>query len=167
MKVVLLGIASLALVACSGGDNEGDIATWAAEVCDVAETVASGTPNDGVDPSTLDLEARKSRSAAMVETLLTLYDDAATDLDAIDPPAAVRDYHDALTRQAEEIRDGLKESEGRLEAATDATGIEAENARLGVLLARTDAEVREAAEDLPADAVAALRSVGRCGELAP
>lgn len=167
-RTMFFGLTLLLLMACGGGEGGGgsSIAQWAAQTCAAAERLADAEDvGGGVDPTTLTLEERQQRAAGIGDELTTIFDEVGSALKAIDPPASVENYHEALIGQAEALSEAVTAQTDAIGKADSSEDIEAANAELNIALERTEADIAEAAEDMPREAVAALRGVNNCGNI--
>ena len=158
----------LLLMACGGGEGGGglSIAQWAAQTCAAIERLADiEDVGGGVDATTLTLEERKQRSAGIGDELTTIFDEVGSALQAIDPPASVENFHKALIAQAEALSETVTAQIDTIGEAESPEDIEASNAELNIALERTAADIAEAAEDLPDEAMSALRGVNNCDSI--
>lgn len=141
------------------------VAGWAASVCAGAQALqdALATAADGVDASTLTLAERQARSARLGVAWLAALADWRGVIESISPPDDVRDFHAALRAEVDLAEGALVAAVAAIAAATTATEIEASNAAVGIAQAEANALAMAATAALPAEAVAALRGVTRCG----
>ena len=146
-----------------------DIPTWASTVCGATATFGETLVRvrDSVDPSTLDLAARKARAARIGKAELEASKRFAADLDAVRPPDAVTAYHAALLASANEYAKTTEEQLDVVAKAANAQQIAVANASARFRLSGADQNVAAAGNNLPPAALAALRDEPKCGPSRP
>ncbi len=194
LPVLLLLAASLAL-ACGGGGGGGgngdeppapggasgvrpastprssassqEVEAWAEAMCElqVAFERRAGTLADGVDPTTLDLAARKARYQRIGPRQVELYRDVERALSQIDSPPGAAFFHRALLLQVRGLAAALeRQSEIVADAATSGE-IDASNQEVERVRRVSSAEVRFAEQAMPGPLRTALAACGGAGGL--
>ena len=144
-----------------------EIEVWAATMCAIQAsfTEAFAEIEDGVDPTTLDLEARKLRYQRIGPVQSAIYTEVALALAQLQPPDGTRDYHEAVLLQVQQLAAGLQRQSELVAVAATSEGIDATNAELNQLRLRTRAEVNFANQAMPGSARTALAACGGASSL--
>lgn len=163
--LTLAGIALVVVVAFPPDGGRAarpvDLATWAATSCGATATFGETIlrSRDNIEPSTLELVARKERAARLGTIEVEAATRMAEELHAISPPDAVAVYHRALTASAEEYAATAREQIGIIAKAANAQQIAVANASARFRLSGADQNVTAAAAGL-----APLRAEPSCGQ---
>ncbi len=157
--------AGAALLAACGGGSTLSEAEWAAAVCRVAEELEASAAglDDGVDPTSLSFDERLARAKARWPQVAAVFEEARAGLNDVSPPRGARGYHEALVKQLDDIVKVFGAVGEEVEDARTHEHIEALNARINIVVERTQREEEEALADLSDDAAAALRGITNCG----
>ena len=139
-----------------------EIFVWSAAMCAIqTEFEEQFTKiDDSIDPTTLDLKARKNRYQHIGPVQLRIYADVAIALAQMQPPAATRAYHEAELLRVQMISEGLQRQSKLVNAATTTDEINATNEELNKLRLRTRAAVNFAKQSMPGPARTALAACG-------
>lgn len=167
--LMVAGIALVVVVAFPPGGGRStrplDLPAWAAASCGATaafgETILKS--RDNIEPSTLELAARKERAARLGKIEGEASTRLAKDLREITPPDAAAGYHRALIMSAEEYAATASEQLGIIAKAANAPQIAVANVSARFRLSGADQNVTAAASNLPPAALAALRAEPRCG----
>ena len=140
---------------------------WAEAMCalQVEFDRRAAALNDGVDPTTLDLAARKARYERIGPRQVALYRETERALSAIDPAPGADFFHRALLLQVRALAAAL-ERQSELVAAAATTGeIDATNQDVDQVRRVSAAEVRFAEQAMPGPLRTALAGCGGAGGL--
>jgi len=153
------------LAACGNDPEPADAAAWAAGVCTAGQKFADAIieSRDVRDPSTLDLPERKERAARLGRIEADAARQLADELDAIEPPEAASEFHDALISRANELAKAIDTQVEAIEKATTAQQIAVANASAKFELQGSNTEVTAKAADVPQELMDALGSQEACG----
>jgi hypothetical protein len=164
---LFVALASLALNACGSEAEAVDGPTWASGVCAAGAKFAAAIVNsrDNEDPSSLELAERKERAAHLGQIESDAAHRFAEDLDAIEPPDAARDYHQAITQLARDIEKAVDHQVDAIQKATTPQQVAVANASAQFELQGSNAEVTAAGAKLPNDLVQALSAQDDCGRV--
>lgn len=146
-----------------------DAAGWAQRFCTAeAKYAETLTPAfDSLDPTTLDIEARKQRADRIGKAQIQAATEVAKALKAITPPEAARTFHEARTRDAEEEATSTREQLDAIAKATSAQQFVLANAQVRFRRDSSAQNLAAAAQALPPDVVAALDAEPACRQATP
>jgi hypothetical protein len=146
-----------------------DAAGWAQRFCsaEAAYVQANLTLNDGVDPSTLAMDARKQRADRVGKAQITAAADLSKALKSVVPPEAARAFHDARIRDADEEVSSTREQLDAFSKATNAQQLVLANTQWRFRRDASAQTVAAAEQALPPDVVAALDAEAACRQLPP
>ena len=125
----------------------------------------AGTLADGVDPTTLDLAARKARYQRIGPRQVELYRDVERALSQIDSPPGASFFHRALLLQVRGLAAALERQSQIVADAATAGEIDASNQEVERVRRVSSAEVRFAEQAMPGPLRTALAACGGAGGL--
>jgi hypothetical protein len=142
-----------------------DLDTWAATICAAGEkyvtSITSGA--DQIDPSTLELAARKDRAARLGKLQVDSARGLADSLKSVIPPEPALAYHNALIASAEDYIGAIDEQSAAIAKAAGEQQIAVANAQARFRLQANDQEVAALAVNLSSEVVTALEKQPGCG----
>lgn len=169
MRLLFAAVPLLLLAAACGGGSDDtppelSLAQWAAQTCSALQTFAddAAAAGDGVDPTTLTVEARVERADRLSAAGRSAALAAERALDDLRPPSAARAYHASVTARFTALVDVFDRLDAG-DAATSHDDIEARNAELGIVAVRSARAIEDTWTDLPEDARSAMLSITKCG----
>lgn len=140
---------------------------WAEAMCELQVEFdrRASALNDGVDPTTLDLAARKARYQRIGPRQVELYRDTERALSQIDPAPGADFFHRALLLQVRALAAALGRQAELVDAAATTGEIDATNQEVEQVRRVSAAEVRFAEQALPGPLRTALAGCGGAGGL--
>ena len=186
---VLLLLAAALAAACGGGEDEAppadassgvrpaataaraaaaaEMDAWAEAMCalQVEFDRRAAALADGVDPTALDLAARKARYQRIGPRQVALYQDVERALSQIDPAPGADFFHRALLLQVRALAAALARQSELVDAAETTGQIDATNQDVEQVRRRSAAEVRFAEQAMSGPLRTALAGCGGAGGL--
>ena len=140
---------------------------WAEAMCELQVEFdrRAAALNDGVDPTTLDLAARKARYQRIGPRQVELYRETERALSQIDPAPGADFFHRALLLQVRALAAALARQAELVDAAAPTGEIAATNQDVEQVRRRSAAEVRFAEQAMPGPLRTALAGCGGAGGL--
>lgn len=141
-----------------------DVTTWAHQMCTAEAAYADSITKvfDGLDPASLDLEARKQRADRIGKVEIDAASQVAKTLKGITPPEAARTFHQALIQDADEEVAATKEQLDVIAKATNAQQIVLANAQVRFRREASSQNLTAAAQNLAPDVQTALTQEPLC-----
>lgn len=141
-----------------------DVTSWAHQMCQSEANYAASLAKvvDSIDPSTLDLAARKQRANKIGQVEIDAANQVAKDLRAITAPDAAATFHNALVRDADAEVAATKEQLDAIAKANTAQQIVLANAQVRFRRDASSQNLNAAVQGLAPDVQAALSAEPLC-----
>ena len=141
-----------------------DVTNWAHQMCQSEANYAASLAKvvDSIDPSTLDLAARKQRANKIGQVEIDAANQVAKDLRAITAPDTAATFHNALVRDADEEVAATKEQLDAIAKANTAQQIVLANAQVRFRRDASSQNLNAAVQGLAPDVQAALSQEPLC-----